>query len=380
MIIDVHCHYVFSRRCVPDAERFSFERTPPEGEPLLDSFVSPRILRRISWRLMSRMLGVRPPLIPGPAIDAQMDEVYARHLLADGPIERYVLLAFDRHFERDGRCAPIPERSGAAGSDIYSSNTLIRAACRARPDRFLLGASIHPYRPGACEALEEVAEAGACLVKWLPLHQNIDVGDARTLDFLRSCARLALPILAHYGDEFTLATNQPALRSVLPLLEALRGLRREGRMPPVIVAHVSTPNLPWGDVRSHEALLEALEGEFADAPLYADISALTVWPKIKYLRRLARRQELHHKLVFGSDFPVPLGLPRLRWDLGREWPEIRAERSWPQQAARVVRALGYNEIVLQQAQRILRLRNGAADAPSSAAHAGFGVSSGAAPG
>lgn len=357
MIIDVHCHYVFSRRRLEGAERFSFERQAPAGEDVLDSFVSPRMLRRFSWRAMAWMMGMRPPIVPGDAIDRRMEEIYQRHLFAAGPIDRYVLLAFDRYHAEDGTCVPIPVRAGQQGSDIYGSNTLIREMCRLYPERFLFGASVHPYRPDACEAIEEVAAAGACLLKWLPLHQNIDVSDPRTLDVLRICGRLGLPLLAHYGDEFTLTTNRPALRSVLPLLEALRRLRSEGSMPTVIVAHVSTPNLPWGDVRSHEALLEALRGEFADAPLYADISALTVWMKIGYLRRLARMQSLHHKLVFGSDFPVPLGLPRLRWDLGREWAEIRQDSSWPQQAARVVRAIGFNEIVLERAAQILRLPN-----------------------
>ena len=170
---------------------------------------------------------------------------------------------------------------------------------------------------------------------------------------LRCCARLGLPILVHYGEEFTLATQHPEHASVTALLSVLRRLRREGEMPTTIVAHAATPVTPFGDRSSHAALVDALLGEFADAPLYADLAALTAWGKIGFLRQLARRQDLHPKLVFGTDFPVPLGLPRLRRDLGSDYARIQAEPSWIQQAAMVFRRMGFNEIALHRAADLL---------------------------
>jgi hypothetical protein len=124
-------------------------------------------------------------------------------------------------------------------------------------------------------------------------------------------------------------------------------------MPCTIVPHVATPVSPFGDTESHHALLDALTGEFVDAPLYADIAALTTWVKTGYLRRLARRQELHHKLLFGSDFPLPPLLHRLRRDLGHEYRRICALTSWPQRAAIVDRTLGFNDIVFRRAAELL---------------------------
>ena len=124
-------------------------------------------------------------------------------------------------------------------------------------------------------------------------------------------------------------------------------------MPITIVAHVATPVTPLGERRSHRLLLDALLGEFADAPLFADISALTSWGKVGYLRGMARRQDLHAKLIFGTDFPVPLALPRLRFDLGRAYRTIKAEPSWIQQAAMVCRQMALNEIVFERAAELL---------------------------
>jgi len=353
MIIDVHCHYTFTRRAAAEGERFSFEPAEHDGRPALDSFVSPRILKRWTWKLVRRWLGLGARLAPGPQLDGALDALYERHLLSAGDIDRYVLLAFDAYHQRDGTVPPPPARRSDLGSDIYTSNSLVRAACRRRPDRFLFGASVHPYRENTVAAIDEVFAAGACLLKWLPLHQNIDVRDERTLAVMRRCAELGLPILVHYSEEFSLATQHAELRPIGPFLDALRKLRAEGRMPISIVAHAATPVSPLGEQRSHRALLAALLGEFADAPLYADVSALTTWGKIDFLRRLARRQELHDKLLFGTDFPVPLALPRLRRDLRREYAPIRATRSWPEQVLRVLRAAGFNEIVFHRAGEVL---------------------------
>jgi len=353
MVIDVHCHYTLTRRGASDGPRFSFEPAFENGRRTLDSCVSPRILDSWPWRLMRRMMRIPVVLAPGDELDAEVERFYERHLLANGSIERYVLLAFDWYHDRAGRRPPLPRRRADRGSDIYTSNSLVRELCRRHPQRFLFGASIHPYRENAVECIDEVFAAGACLLKWLPLHQNIDVRDPRTLAVLRRCAELGLPILAHHGEEFTLTTQHPEHLPLAPLLDVLRALRREGRMPTVIIAHVSTPVTPFGERRSHRLLTEALLGEFADAPLYADISALTAWGKVAWLRRVARRQELHPKLLFGTDFPVPVALPRLRGDLGRAYARIRGLVSWPHQVAETCRHVGFNEIVFHRAGHVL---------------------------
>lgn len=354
VIIDVHCHYTLSsRRADESIERFSFEPACEDGRANFDSFVAPRATGRLTWQLLGRLLGVRGPLEPGPSLDAQLEAFYERHLLSAGPIERFVLLAFDRYHDRQGGRPPPPVDADDLGSDIYTSNSLVRSLCRQHPQRFLFGASVHPYRRDAVACVQEVFSAGACLLKWLPLHQNIDVTDPRSLRVLRCCAQLGLPLLVHYGEEFTLATQHPEYLSIEPLLEVLRQLRREGTMPTVIVAHVSTPVWALGDAVPYRRLTEALLGEFADAPLYADISALTAWGKPRFLRQIVRRQELHGKLLFGTDFPVPVGLPRLRGWLGPDYGAIAREPSWPQRVARIDRCLGFQEIVFHRAADVL---------------------------
>ncbi len=351
MIIDIHCHYTFTQLPLSTGERFSFE---PADEPgfrgAFDSCISPRAFRRMSFRAMRRYLHVGHD---DSQIDARLADFYGRHLAGAGPVRRWVLLAFDAYHDSRGERPPLPRRAGDRGSDIYTSNSLIRATCQRHPERFLFGASVHPYRADALACLDEVFAAGACLLKLIPLHQNVDARDERTIAFLAHCAELGLPVLLHYGPEFTLTSHDRALGELPPLLDVLRHLHSSGSMPTTIIPHLATPVNPAGPWRNYNALVDALTGSLADAPLYGDVSALCSWGKVWSLRQIARRQELHHRLLFGSDFPIPPAAAWLRWRLGSAWQRISEHESWSNQAAEICRCMGFNETVLHRAAELL---------------------------
>lgn len=369
MIIDVHAHFTLTA-CPPvSGPRFSFE--PPDA---CDSFVSPRAARRLVWRLAARMMGIRGRPEPGAELDAQLWRYYGAQLglhadmLDDRPrasspatprgatperqVDKTVLLAFDAYHDDRGRRLPQPLHARDLGSDIFTSNSLVRRICQRGGGRFLFGASVHPYRPGAVAAIDEVFAAGACLLKWIPLHQNIDIADPRTVAVLRRCAELRLPLLLHYNEEFTLTTNHREYQDVSAVLDRLRRLHARGQMPPTILAHVATPVTVFGSRTDHERVVDALLDDFETAPLFADISALTTWGKLRYLWRLANRQELHARLLFGSDFPVPVAMPRLRRWLGREYPRVAAAPD-PERMLAIFRRAGFNEIVFHRASQLL---------------------------
>jgi hypothetical protein len=136
-------------------------------------------------------------------------------------------------------------------------------------------------------------------------------------------------------------------------------------MPTVIVAHVATPSLPTpGSGRYFRMMLDALRGEFADAPLYADISALAAFNRAFWLKRLARLAPVHCKLVYGSDFPIFPSASSFRWLLGRKYAEIQAIQNWIDRDAAIKAALGFGEDVFARGGELLapRTRAGPASA------------------
>lgn len=367
MVIDVHCHAgVSARRVDPAVPRLSFELTGAAATPGLDSYFSPRLMAR--WRpilrrgFVQRAMGITWDGVAGDAFDAQIDAFNARHMLPQSQnhsppgVDKLVLLAFDEYHRDDGTpLGPAAAKRGAIGSDLYASNSYVRSICAAHPQRFLLGASIHPYRRDAAALLDELKAAGAVLIKWLPIHQNIRAADPRTIAFLRRAAELRLAMLIHYGGEMTLAAQHPEFERPGELLAVLADLRRAGRMPVTIVAHAATPSTRFGSADGHRMLIKAMRGDFAAAPLYADISALAALGRAHWLTRLARQRDLHRKLVWGTDFPIPVFPIVYALRLGRQAVQLGRIPSWIERDLALKRALGFDEAVFHRAADLLDL-------------------------
>jgi predicted TIM-barrel fold metal-dependent hydrolase len=354
LIIDTHCHLALTRRKADDSiERFSFEPQGARAFSGYDSYLSDRMLGSILWRFLRWKLGIDGRLKPGEEMDAAIIKMNERHLLDAPSVDRFVLLAFDEYHTADGEAVGPSRPGGGNGSDMYSSNSFVRHFCRQHPEKLLFCASIHPYRSGALEALEEVNEAGAVMIKWLPVHQNIDARDERVAAFMRRAGELNLPMLIHYGSEMALRRNHRDQMNPAPMLELLGRLKGEGRLPTVIIAHVAAWAVPWSVGPHARRVIDALLHQFADDPVYADISALTNKPGA--ITHIRRRPELHDKLVYASDFPIPPGL----WGFPWLWPKsgrIKASPSWPEQTYRLIQALGFDESIFKRGYDILRHR------------------------
>ncbi len=361
VVIDVHCHVGLSSRRVDNRiARFSFESDGAAGTPGYDSYLSPRLFKRPAWFFVRRWLGIDPRLERGDVLDSRIEAVNRLHWTEATGADRLVLLAFDEYHDDAGSPIGSAQVGQRRGSDLYASNSLVRAICASEPGRYLFGASIHPYRNwrggDAAGLLEELARAGAALIKWLPIHQNIRAEDPRTVAFLRRAAELAMPMLIHYGGEMSLGRQHMEFAHPGPMLEVLRRLRREGRMPTTIIAHVATPSFIWQDDDGHRMLADALLGEFADAPLFADISALAAFGRTPWLRRLARRPQLHRKLVWGSDYPIPVMLRSFWREVDRKTRRtIASLPSWIERDLRLKRALGFSDCVFTNAADLLRV-------------------------
>ena len=302
-----------------------------------------------------------------PGTDEAMERILLTHVLGATRVDRVVVLAFDQYHTSAGKRVGARRRRCQFGTDLYVSNTYARSLWLRYPRRILFGASIHPYREWngmtAPDMLDEVAAAGAVLVKWLPLTQNIDAEDPRTVRFLRRAAEIGMPLLVHCGEEGVLADMHRQYKEPAPWLRTLRRLRAEGTMPTVIVAHMATPIMgPLGSGRTFRVMADALTGEFADAPLYADISALALFSKAHWLERLARMPEIHPKLVYGSDFPVPPTPLAFRRRLGGKYRQVCTSSSWLDRDIAIKSALGMDEGVFNRAGDLLRDRIAAADA------------------
>lgn len=352
LVVDVHFHLGVTSARFDRDPHFAFEK--PEFSDGFAAYLSPRALARLGFRVGRWLYGLGG-LPPGDELDRRMERVAVENVDGAPGVDRAVALAFDQYHSNDGHPVPSAVQSGDRATDLFVSNSYVVDFCRQHPGRFLFGASIHPYREHALDALHDVARAGAVLVKWLPIVQNIDITDERTIAFVRLAAELHMPLLIHYGGEKTLTSANREFADPRPLFDVLDRLRSDGVSPTIIIAHAAVgTNWPirlTGYVRETTA---ALTGPLRDHPVYADTSAAALLSRAHWLKRFARTPEIAAKLIFGTDFPIPPSVFCFRADLGPAYDEVRRLPSVVERHYRIHRALGFDDAYFTRGWRVLR--------------------------
>ncbi|MFL5347150.1 MAG: amidohydrolase family protein [Hyalangium sp.] len=236
--------------------------------------------------------------------EANADRQYRERLLslleAPSMRGRALVLAFDSVHDEQGQ--PHPELS-----EFHTPNDYVLKLAQDNPQHVLAGASIHPYRADAVDELERVAALGARAVKWLPNAMNIHPGSPRCDAFYRKLAELKMPLITHAGEEQAVEGKEAqALGNPLHLRRALdAGVK-------VVVAHAASLGTgedldkPGASLSNFELFLRLMSEERFKGLLYADFSAVTQHNRCgQPLRELLMREELHSRLVHGSDYPLP---------------------------------------------------------------------------
>lgn len=219
---------------------------------------------------------------------------------------KVLLFAFERFHDAAGQARP-------EHSTFYVPNAWAAKLAADFPKAFEWVASIHPYRPDAVDALGQAARQGARAVKWLPAAMGMDPAAPRCDAFYRALAETRLPLIVHCGEEKAAkGGDSQAFGNPLGLRRALdAGVR-------VVVAHCASLGQDRdldqganGPLRSSFALFLRLCGEErAKGLLHGDISAITQRNRSPaVLRTLIERDDLHPRLLHGSDYPLPGILP-----------------------------------------------------------------------
>ena len=288
----------------------------PDGEN--GCTISPRMMRRPLFRFFSWRMGL------DPAHPRAANATYVERLLTElnrsEKVGRAVLLAMDGVYDGNGRL-------DAARTDFLVSNRYLLEVAGSHPASFLPGVSINPQRRDALDELQRCAEEGAVLVKVLPNTQCFDPADRRYVRFYRALVDLQMPLLSHVGYEFSLMGRDQSTGDP----ERLRVALDEGVC--VIAAHACSYGLFLP-----EPFFKVMEGFTHRYPrFYIDASALTLPNRVRTLFLLSRHPELHDRLLFGTDYPLPVySYPA--WTKG--YRAVAGARSCFDRQALVLKSLG----------------------------------------
>ncbi len=248
----------------------------------------------------------------GCAHDAKdsVDAAYVErmHNLVDGMQRgfRMLLFAFERVHDERGQ----PD---LATTPFHVPDAYARDIARRHPEYFEWAASIHPYAADAVERVQRAAAEGARAVKWLPASMGIDPASPRCDAFYDALRRSGLPLISHAGlERAVLGTDAQDFGNPLRLRRPLdAGVR-------VVVAHCAsmgedrdTDAGPNGPVVDSFRLFERMLRESRyEKLLYGDISAMTQVNRAgAALARVVSEQSWHHRLLNGSDYPLPGVMP-----------------------------------------------------------------------
>ncbi len=234
--------------------------------------------------------------------DRQYVEQLVARVRSQTPHGRMLILAFDWAHDDSGAI-------DRAATEFHTPNDYVLQLAREFPDCFVPVASIHPYRKDAVDELHRVVEAGAVAVKWLPNAQVIDPAAARCDDFYRALAELEVPLISHAGEERAVhAEEAQKLGNPLRLRRPLEaGVK-------VVVSHCASlgmgEDLDAGEgapqVENFDLFLRMMDEPQYEGRLFGDISALPQFNRAgKPLQQMLERTDLHHRLVNGSDYPLP---------------------------------------------------------------------------
>lgn len=226
-----------------------------------------------------------------PANPHQANQKYMDDLLTELGQSQYVgkvvLLGMDGVYDDGGRL-------DESGTDLLVGNDYVLQKAATSAGRCLAGVSINPQRRDAIDELHRCADAGAVLVKVLPNMQRFDPADKRYTAFYRAMALRRIPLLSHVGYEFSLIGTDQSLgdpaRLRVPLDEGVT----------VIAAHACSSGLMIYE-KFHPTFLELVD---TYRNFFADISALTLPNRLKMLLLLRERPDVHHRLLFGTDYPL----------------------------------------------------------------------------
>ncbi len=213
---------------------------------------------------------------------------------------KWMLLGFDYRYDQDGRV-------DLDRSEFHTPNEYVVQLAERYPDVFIPAVSVHPHRADAVEKLDHWASLGVRYVKWLPNALGINASDERHDGYYQTLIKNNMVLLTHVGEEQAVeAKEDQALGNPLLFRHPLDlGVT-------VVMAHSASLGTnedldnPGVLVSNFELFLRLMDNPKYEGLLYGELSAMSQINRLpEPLKILLRRSDLHHRLINGSDYPLP---------------------------------------------------------------------------
>jgi predicted TIM-barrel fold metal-dependent hydrolase len=238
-------------------------------------------------------------------------ETMARSVRESRYVEKACLFGIDSRLDKRGREIDRDRTVCAMTEDVL-------AVTEKYPQQFIPFFSVNPLRPGALDLIDEYVEKGCRGAKFLQNYWRIDLNDEQFVPYYEKIRQHKIPLIIHVGSEYSIDSNARFEGIDMLDLPLACGVT-------VIAAHMALGRFNyklrlWRNLsrdpryfdEDYFLLLEKLQQH---ENLYADISAMLVPLRARALRHLSKQIKVHHKILFGTDYPVPFPICHNTYDL-----------------------------------------------------------------
>lgn len=250
------------------------------------------------YKIYLQASGVRGSKVP---VNKQIINWLISLALQDKRYGRIRVLAFDYNYLLNGK-------KDLSNSTFYIPNNYVWRLYKRYPKIIIPVMSIHPYKKTALKELKYWGKKGIKMIKWLPSAQNIDPSLKKLNSYYQLLKKYNISLLTHTGEEQAVEAERfQHLGNPLLLRRALNaGVN-------VVMAHFASmgkcKDLDSPALIKKDCFLLAMrlfKNKKYISNLFADISAVTIFTHVNSnLGVLLNHQEFHHRLVNGSDYPLP---------------------------------------------------------------------------
>ena len=269
-----------------------------------------RLYDKFAIRFFAKGLGAEPAALLADPYESYVQSI-AKSIRESRYVEKACLFGVDSRFDQRGREIDRDQTVCALSEDVL-------AVAGRYPDLFIPFTSVNPRRANALELLDEHAEKGCRGAKFLQNYWGVDLNDRRFIPYYEKLVSHGLPLIIHIGSEYTIRSDTRYEHVDMLELPLACGVT-------VIAAHMGLGQVNhklgfWRNLSKHphhfdRDYFQLLQKLRVHDNLYADISAILAPLRARALPHLAAETEIHHKLLFGTDYPVPFSIRFNSYDL-----------------------------------------------------------------
>ncbi len=271
-----------------------------------------RFYDRVALKLFGKSFGIDANFAKNDPYEAYKSALVL-NIKNSKRLTKSVIFGVDGKYNQDGSFIKRDKTVCASNEDVLELFEQNR-------ELFIPFFSINPLRVDALDLIKKYHSLGFKGAKFLQNYWEVDTNSQEFIPYYELLKELNLPLIIHVGSESSVSTNKKFESLEMVKLPLEIGVK-------VVVAHMAisykerslftafSQNEKYFN-RDYHKLIEMLK---IYPNLYADLSAILTPVRAKVLPHLSKQTNIHHKLLFATDFPVPYSILFNSYDI--KWRE-----------------------------------------------------------